>query len=315
MGVCATGQWQCAGGGVVCVAPAPSATDAFNDTRQLDTNCDGVDGLLSEAIFVRAGSASAAGAAGDVSALTAGPQALGRPNNPVATLARAFEIMAARKTLNPSSPIRQLHLAASDTNYVLPDALVLTAADAGFAIVGGYAVSMVSSVEGGVTVSTGSWTAGSGGTGIVAYGGIAEVGERAALTADVVSSVISVTDPSNIVFRNIGLMVTAPPAGFGHVAGLRCSLSAGSSARCSGMTLDGFSLTMEGGAASARVVPVASRTSRPTPSSPAVPRPMPPMAAARAARTARRRPTCSAKSATSPPSLRQVAPPSRTPTR
>jgi hypothetical protein len=249
LGVCATGQWQCADGGVVCVAPTPSATDIFNDARQLDTNCDGVDGLLTEAIFVRAGSASAAGAAGDVSALTAGPQALGRPNNPVATLALALEIMAARKTLNPSSPIRQLHLAASESNYVLPDALVLTAADAGFAIVGGYAVSMVSSVEGGVTVSTGSWTAGTGGTGIVAYGGIAVAGERAAPTADVVSSVISVTDPSNIVLRNISLMVTAPPAGFGHIAGLRCSLSAGSLARCSGLTLDGFALTMEGGAA------------------------------------------------------------------
>ena len=56
VGECAKGRWQCNGGVVTCKGPEAEGTDSFGD--DLDTNCDGIDGVLAEAIFVRNGGAT-----------------------------------------------------------------------------------------------------------------------------------------------------------------------------------------------------------------------------------------------------------------
>ena len=54
-GVCAMGVWRCSGGGAACVVPSPT-TDSFGD--DVDQDCDGIDGVLASALFVRNGGAT-----------------------------------------------------------------------------------------------------------------------------------------------------------------------------------------------------------------------------------------------------------------
>ena len=58
-GVCAMGVWRCSGGGAICAVPS-ATTDLFGD--DIDQDCDGIDGVLASAIFVRNGGATTQGA-------------------------------------------------------------------------------------------------------------------------------------------------------------------------------------------------------------------------------------------------------------
>ena len=253
LGVCARGSWRCASGGVACVAPAPSATDIFNDPGLLDTNCDGVDGLLAEAIFVKAGGAtSVTGSTGSIASIPFGSRALGTMNNPVGNLELAFEIIAARSSTS-ATKIRQIHIAGSQEAYAMPYGLTLGAADANFAMIGGYEVVLTSAVSGGVTITAATWTAGTAGTqltldGSIAFGdnGCGQNDTVCSNPEDDVEAAITVNSPENIVLRRLNLVVTAPPMGFGPVAGIKCSISG--VGQCAGLILDQVGLRMDGGA-------------------------------------------------------------------
>jgi hypothetical protein len=255
LGVCAAGSWQCSAGGAACIGPSPTADDLFNDPGLLDTNCDGIDGLLTEAIFVKTAGANLAGSAGSVASPTFGPSALGTMNNPVGSLRVAFELIAQRALLS-STKIRQIHIAGSQEAYAMPYGLALGVADANFAIVGGYDVVLSSSFSGGVTSTSAVWTAGSTGTRLVfsgemAFGdnvcGQAGATRAVCLTAtDDIEAAITVTDPDNIVFRRVSFSVGQPAAGFGPVAGIKCSVTATGS--CAGLILDAVGIRLDGGA-------------------------------------------------------------------
>jgi formylglycine-generating enzyme required for sulfatase activity len=248
LGVCAEGTWQCsglgAGFGAACVGPEPTAGDAFNDPDLLDTNCDGVDGLITEAIFVNTGGANRAGTAGSVASISFGPRALGTFNNPVGSLRIAFELIAQRSSTSETK-IRQIHIGGSQTPYQMPSGLALGIADANFAMVGGYDV----------VLATGgfAWTAGSSGTQLIFDAGNAfgtnvcgQNGVACTTPLDDIQAIITVTNPSNIVFRHLNATVGQPLPGFGPVAGIKCSVTGSGS--CAGLILDGVGLRLDIGA-------------------------------------------------------------------
>ena len=265
LGVCASGTWQCASttvpcatgtgdcttGTVACLGPTASADDLFNDPGLLDTNCDGIDGLVQEAIFVKAGGATAVrSATGSIASIPFGTSALGTMNNPVGNMEVAFEIIAQRAAYTDiATRIRQIHVAGSAIPYQMPAGLTLDADDAGFAIIGGYEVVLSSTVAGTATSTTATWTAGSAGTQLN-FDGANAFGTNESAVSDKpeqeVDAAITVTNPSNIVFRRLNMVVTAPTAGFGPVAGIKCEGTA--SWPCAGLILDRVGLRMDGGA-------------------------------------------------------------------
>ncbi len=246
LGVCAIGSWQCSAGGAACVGPAPTV-DLFNDPGLLDSNCDGVDGLITEAIFVKTGGSNRAGSTGTVSGLPFGELALGTFRNPVGSLRVAFEMIAARAS-SSDTKIRQIHLATSSTPYEMPFGLTLGPDDAGFAMVGGYEVEL--------TTAGFVWTAGGSGTQLLfdaatAFGDnvCGQNGLPCTNPLDDIEAMITVRDPVGILFRSVNMALGAPPDGFGPIAGIKCSVSATGS--CAGLTLDSFGIRLDTGASGA----------------------------------------------------------------
>lgn len=91
LGICARGTFQCVadgagGAGFECVGNSPAPID-YVDTDFVDSNCDGSDGNLSNAIFVRP-----VGGGGSLDGNDSNP---GTANRPVATLQRAVALACA----------------------------------------------------------------------------------------------------------------------------------------------------------------------------------------------------------------------------
>ena len=130
-------------------------------------------------------------------------------------------------------------------------------------MIGGYDVVLSSTFTGGRTVTTGTWTVGSAGT-QVTFDGANAFGDNDCDQDDTpcwrirppappildptldFEAAITVSAPNNIVFRRVNLVVSAPPAGFGPVAGIKCSATAPAS--CADLILDRVGLRLDGGA-------------------------------------------------------------------
>ena len=175
---------------------------------------------------------------------------LGSRENPIGNMTAALALRDSRATT--ANPVKQIHVAGSSDPYPMPYGLRLNGTDdANFAIVGGYDVNLVGS--GAAALAT--WIPGTGATRLVfgnvcpknAPPNVCSQWASATLAQDRVVAAIGVNDPTNIVFRKVGIEVPQPPDGFGSVAGVSCKTS--SSVRtCRGLVLDRVEIRMVGGA-------------------------------------------------------------------
>jgi hypothetical protein len=226
-GACGEGTWQCRGSaGVICERNPVPSVDPPGD--RVDANCDGFDGELENALFVRVGGAT--GFADD----------LGSRTNPVGTLARASQLMWTR--LGDGRPVTQLFLASG--TYEQPHQWEITA-DRPLTIVGGME-----------TGGPGSdvWAYSASGRSEVSFGGICGCSPTFSPATNTCIPVpcqnpeaaIRVLGPVGIRLQQLNLVVPVQAPGFGHAIGVRCERSGDRG--CSGLTLDRVTIEMEGGA-------------------------------------------------------------------
>jgi hypothetical protein len=223
-GDCGTGQLQCRTGALVCIEGVPPSRDEPGDG--VDADCDGFDGDLERAIFVRIGGATASSAT------------LGQRTNPVGSLLRAWELAFARLR-SGQVPVEQIYIATGD--YTLPHAMDFGSQWQNVRVLGGY-------------TSTGDvWTP-STGRSTIEFTSICSCNFSASITAGVcttpvcasLQAAVSYERASSVLLSNLTLVVPVQSAGFGHTIGVRCSRAPGSA--CSGLTLRDVSINVEGGA-------------------------------------------------------------------
>ena len=228
VGSCTAGSQVCTSGALTCAPGTPALTDLPRDGvdasgNPIDADCDGFDGDLDKAIFVRIG-----GSIGSESTI-------GTRANPAGTLARAFQIYYATRGVR-----NQFYLAGG--SYTLPHMIFVPADIPGFSMIGGYSVSGT------------SWTAGTASTNI-AFTNICQCNETLSRNAGTCTSqtctlnqsAISVFGPRNVRLEQLSIDVPVREPGSGHVIGLRCQNSGAD--RCSALTLERVSISVEGGAA------------------------------------------------------------------
>ena len=233
-GPCGAGALICQGGGLVCAPALIPERDTAGDGN--DADCDGVDADTERAVFVAVGGASNQ---------APGAPLLGSPENPVGTLARAYELIRVREA--SPVPIEQVILATGD--YTLPHGIRLDGADTGFTVIGGWDWD----------VDTNAWTAPTSSRSSIEFSNVCPCAPAIDSTGDCeiatcapvggVVAAVHVVNPSGVRLSNINLLVTTQPATRGVVAGLACSVEGSAGGACSGLELNQARIELENAAA------------------------------------------------------------------
>lgn len=228
-GPCGAGALSCQGGGLVCSPALLPERDPAGDG--VDADCDGVDADSERAIFVAVGGATVQGS---------GP-ALGSPQNPVGTLARAYELVRVREA--SPVPVEQVILASG--SYTVPHGITLPGS--GFTISGGWTRDVARNV----------WTPATTGRSTVEIGSVCRCEPAIDSTGTCVQAAcepvggyvaaIGVQNPAGVRLANLDLVVAAQPAARGPVVGLACTaeaVGATGAGTCAGLSLEQVSLEM-----------------------------------------------------------------------
>ena len=241
-GLCATeARYECQAGGIVCIPGTPAATDLPNDG--IDSNCDGIDGDLTRAIFVLPG--------GCVTSCD-GSMAL-----PLNTLADAYDKIAERAAQPWLPTINQIYLSTGD--HLMPFGLRITSADAGLSIVGGYQFVPADDPDGvgPLPPTTAAYFVAGSGTSNLIFNGQPTIGAQYDIcgrgqspcpSADPndFEAAIAAVNPRDVLLKQLAITVRKPRAGFGHIAGLSC-MSSGVGESCRELKLESVTITVEAG--------------------------------------------------------------------
>jgi hypothetical protein len=228
-GPCGAGALVCQGGGLVCSPALLPERDPAGDGT--DADCDGVDADTERAIFVSVGGATVQGP---------GP-ALGSPQNPVGTLARAYELIRVRE----ASPVPVEQIIMESGSYTLPHGIVLPGT--GFTISGGWSRDDARNV----------WTPPSSGRSSIEIGNVCRCEPAIDSTGTCVQAAcepaggylaaVGVQNPIDVRLANLNLTIAAQPAARGPVVALACTaveIGGAPVGMCSGLSLAQVSLEM-----------------------------------------------------------------------
>ena len=233
-GLCATtAAFVCQSGALACVAGTPAATDLPGDGTgpEADTNCDGFDGDLSRAVFVKP--------------LGCTTNCDGTMARPVASLEAAYQLIAARRLSGPLPLPNQVILTVG-TFYAPFGLRFHGSADAESAIVGGYERSVDGVFEPGGGRSTIRFSD-SPTPSLPAFTLCGEGQVTCNPGVNGFVAAIDVVDPRDVLLQQIDVVVAKPQAGFGHIAGLSCRVSSPLES-CLGLHWQDISVTVDEGA-------------------------------------------------------------------